>query len=267
MSWEPIESMSLYIKFLSIHLRSAMQYKASFFLSVLGQFLTSFSSFIAMYFLFLRFGGIGGYSFSDVLICYSTILFSFSVAECFFRGFDAFSSVISNGEFDRAMVRPRSPMFLVLCSRAEFARVGRLLQAICILIYALPASGIEWNGARALTLALMLTGGTAYFTALFIIYAGICFFTLEGLEFMNILTDGGRELGKYPLDVYGSRGILIFFTFAAPLACVQLYPFLYLTGCSTSPLYALLPLAGFIFLIPATAVWRLGVRHYKSTGS
>jgi len=112
----------------------------------------------------------------------------------------------------------------------------------------------------------MILGGTVIFGCLFIIYASICFFTLEGLEFMNILTDGAREYGKYPLDVYG-KGVLRFCTFIVPYALFQYYPFLFLTGRSDQELYMLLPIVGCLFLIPCYLLWRLGVRHYKSTGS
>ena len=63
-----------------------------------------------------------------------------------------------------------------------------------------------------LPLLMMLAGGVLLFGALFLLYAGICFFTLEGLEFMNIFTDGSREFGKYPVSVYG-EGMLKFYTF------------------------------------------------------
>lgn len=258
--------MKLYFKFFSIHLKSAMQYKASFFMLVTGQFLTSFSTFLAVYFLFSRFHSVDGFTFNEVLICYSSILLGYTSAECFMRGFDLFSSIISNGEFDRIMVRPRNEMYQVACSRIEFARIGRFLQAIAIMIYAIPTSGINWNAMTISVYFMMWIGGFAIFTGLFIVYAGFCFFTTEGLEFMNIFTDGGRTLSTYPLSIY-NRGVLIFFTFIVPLACVQYYPFLYLTGRSVSIFNAFLPLTGLLFLIPCYIFWKIGVRHYKSTGS
>ena len=48
---------------------------------------------------------------------------------------------------------------------------------------------------------------------------------------------------------------------------VQYYPFLYLTGRSGSLFYFLTPLIACLFLIPCFLLWRVGVRHYKSTGS
>ena len=112
----------------------------------------------------------------------------------------------------------------------------------------------------------MLVGGAALFSGIFLIYAALCFFTLDGLEFMNVLTDGAREYGKYPLAVYGKR-ILQFTTFVIPYALVQYYPLLYLLGREDSPVYILLPLLAFFFLLPCYGLWRIGVRHYKSSGS
>lgn len=258
--------MRLYLKYASIILRSQMQYKASFVMTSIGQFLTAFTTFLGMYFMFSRFNSVNGFSFSEVLLCYAVILTSFSLAECFVRGFDAFSGIISNGEFDRIMVRPRNEILQVLASRIEFTRIGRLLQAIAIFIYAIPVSGVVWSFDKIITVVLMIIGGFFTFSGLFIIYAGICFFTIEGLEFMNIFTDGGREFGKYPLSIYG-EGVLKFFTYIVPLALFQYYPFLYLIAKTDNVFYMLLPLAGILFLIPCLIFWKIGIRHYKSTGS
>jgi ABC-2 type transport system permease protein len=182
------------------------------------------------------------------------------------RGFGTFQRTISNGEFDRIMVRPRSEMFQVLAGKFEFSRIGLFIEAAAVFAYAIPMSGVVWTPTRVLTLIFMVLGGTALFSGLFIIFAAFCFFTTEGLEFMNILIYGGREFGGYPLSVYGNR-ILRFFTYIVPLACVQYYPLLYLLGRTTDIRYMAAPLCGFLFLIPCYIFWRFGVRHYKSTGS
>ena len=258
--------MKLYYKHLLVHLKSQMQYKSSFFLTIIGQFIVSFSAFLSVIFLMSRFHEVKGFTVNEVLLCFGVILISFSIAECFVRGFDTFSSTISNGEFDRIMVRPRNEMLLVLCSKIELSRIGRFTQAMCVFVYAVPASGINWTSGKLAVLALMLISGVTLFSGLFIIYASLCFFTIEGLEFMNIFTDGGKEFGAYPIGVYGKR-ILRFFTYIVPLAMVQYYPFLYLTGKTENIMCIFTPLASFVFLVPCCVLWRIGVRHYKSTGS
>jgi len=115
-------------------------------------------------------------------------------------------------------------------------------------------------------LALMLAGGVAVFAALFVLYAGLSFLTIEGLEFVNIFTDGSREFGKYPLSIYG-EGVLKFYTYVIPVALFQYYPLLYLTGRSDAAELMFLPLLGFVFLLPCYGFFRWGLRRYQSTGS
>ena len=258
--------MKLYFKYFSIHLKSVFQYKISFLLTTIGQFLVSFNVFLGVYFMFQRFHKIEGFTYSDVLLCFSIVLIEFSLAECFARGFDTFSSTISNGEFDRIMVRPRNEMFQVLGSKIEFTRIGRMLQAIIMFIYGVHNSNVTWSTEKVLTVIFMFIGGTAVFTGIFIIYAGFCFFTIEGLEFMNIFIDGAREYGKYPISIYGKR-VLQICTFLIPYSLIQYYPLLYLLDKSRNQGYILLPLLACIFLIPCYLFWKFGIRHYKSTGS
>lgn len=258
--------MRLYLQYLSIHLRSAMQHRVSFFLTAVGQVFMYCMSYFSIYFMLNRFHTIGGFSFQEISLCFSVILMSFSGAECFARGFDMFSSIISNGEFDRMMVRPRGAAFQVTASRFEFTRIGKFLQACGILIYAVISTGVSWTPSKILTVVFMIVSGVVVFSCLFVIYAALCFFTTEGLEFMNIFTNGGSDHGRYPFSVYG-RHVLRFFTYVVPLALVQYYPFLYITGRTDNRLYMFLPLAGMLFAVPSFLLWKIGLRHYKSTGS
>lgn len=258
--------MKLYLRFFSMNLKAAMQYRISFILTLLGQFLVSFNVFLGILFLFNRFHEVKGYRFSEAILCFSIVLMSFSIAEMFFRGFDTFSYTIGNGEFDRILLRPRSVIWQIVSGKIEFTRLGRIVQAIVMFIYGITVSGIEWNIQKELTLVLMILGGSVVFGCIFLIYASICFYTLEGLEFMNVLTDGAREYGKYPLDIYG-KGVLKFCTYLVPYTLFQYYPFLYLTGRSDHGWYGFLPILACLFVLPCYLLWKVGLRHYKSTGS
>lgn len=258
--------MKLYFRYISILIRGQMQYKSSFFLLLLGQFVGAFSTLLGVWFLMNRFHQVEGFTFHEVLLCFAVVLMAFSLAECIGRGFDTFSQIIGNGEFDRILLRPRSAVFQVLANKLDLTRLGRLVQATLVFIWILPRCGIVWNLQHIFLLAAMVLCGALVFGGLFVLYAGLCFFTLEGLEFINIFTDGGREFGQYPFAVYG-KPVLRFFTFVVPLALFQYYPLLYLTGRSTNPLYPWLPLVSLLFLLPCFFIWRVGVQHFRSTGS
>ncbi len=258
--------MRLYLKYVAIHLKSQMQYKTSFYMTIFGQFLVSFTVLLGLFFMMNRFNTVDGFTLPQVLLCFATVLMGFSLAECFARGFDLFPNMLSNGEFDRVLVRPRGIVFQVLAQKVEFARLGRVAQAILVFCYAIPTSGVVWSLDKIFTLMLMVFCGTCVFFGLFLVFAALTFFTTEGLEFMNMLTDGGREFGTYPFSIYGN-GILKFLTYIVPLALIQYYPLLYILGETRSVWYMLSPLAGLLFLIPAFGLWRFGLTRYKSTGS
>lgn len=260
--------MGLYFKYLSILFKSQLQYRTSFWLLTFGQFFIPFSVFAGLYFMFERFGQLQGWSFFETALCFAIIHMAFSLSECFARGFDAFSSLVAGGDFDRVLVRPRSTVVQVLGSKFEFTRFGRLLQSAIVLAWALYNLPIEWSVVKVITLLLMVTSGVLIFTGIYMLAATLCFWTIQGMEVANIFTDGGREMAQYPLNIY-QKWVTVFFTFIIPFGCVSYLPLLYILDKvhGSELLYMLMPLAGVLFLLPCILVWQLGVRHYRSTGS
>ena len=190
--------MRLYLKFLSIHLRSAMTYRASFFLSCLGHLLITTNVFLSVVFLLDRFEAVGGYTLPQLALCFAVILAATSLAECFGRGFDVFHQLLSDARFDRIMVRPRSLLFQVLCQDMKPTMLARLLQALVMLVWAAGSGAVAWTPVKGLVLALMILCGGAVFFGLFLVNAAICFFTLEHVEALNIFTDGPGSTASTP---------------------------------------------------------------------
>jgi ABC-2 type transport system permease protein len=258
--------MKLYLNYIVLNLKSQMQYKISFFLTTIGQFITAFTAFFGLYFIFSRVKAVDDFSYQQVLLCFAVVMMSFSIGEMLGGGLAAFPRMLGNGEFDRALVRPRNIILQVLMPNMDFARIGILIQAVIVLCYAIPISGITWTWDKILTFCLMILCGSALFFGLFLIYASCSFFTVEGLEFLNIFTYGGRQFGRYPFSVYGN-GVLKFLTFVIPLALVQYYPLLYLLDREQNALFIFLPVIAMLFLIPSYAFFRFGLSRYKSIGS
>jgi ABC-2 type transport system permease protein len=260
--------MKLYFKYMSILLKSQMEYRTSFILLSIGQFFVPFLVFISIFLFFQRFPNIAGWSLYEVALCYSVIHIAFSLSECFARGFDAFSSIVVSGDFDRILVRPRGTIIQVLGSKFEFTRIGRLAQSIIVLIFSLTNLTIVWNSYKAVTFILMIISGIFIFTGIFMLSASLCFWTIEGLEVMNIFTDGGREMSQYPLSIY-KDWVRKFFTFVIPFGTVNYLPLMFILDKvhGSSFIYMFTPLLGLLFLFPCVFIWNLGVKHYKSTGS
>lgn len=258
--------MKLYYRYFAIQLQSQMEHRRSFFLLFFLQALASALTFFTVFLLFDRFHQVDEFTLEQVMLCSALLTMSFSLAECVARGFDRFPRMLGNGTFDRILVRPRGEIFQVLATEIDLTRLGKLFSAVLLLLYALPRSGVHWHWDIILTIVLMVLSGTAIFISIFILYAALSFFTTEGLEVVNILTNGAHEFGAYPFSIYGKH-VLRFVTYIIPLALFQYYPLLYVLGLSKNRLYMVLPVIGMVFSIPCFLLWRVGVRRYRSTGS
>ena len=257
--------MRLYWKFAAIHLKSSMAYPAAFAVMVMGRLLLTVNGMLGIFFLLDRFGSIGGYELPEILLGYGVVLTASGLAECFGRGFDAFGKIVRQGMLDRLLVRPRGMVFQIICQDMRIAMFSSILMGVGMIAYGAAAMEIQWTFGKLLVLLLMVLSGGLIFFGMFLLYATLCFFTLEGLEVMNILTDGIREFSRYPFAVYG-KGVLWFLTCVVPMALVQYWPMQYLMNRGPA-WYGCLPVVALLFLLPCGLLWKFGLRHYCSSGS
>lgn len=260
------KNIRLYIKYISVTVKSIMQYKMSFLLMLIGRFLLAFNGFLAIYFLFSGFTQMKGYTYGDVLLCFSIMQMSFAIAECLGSGFKGFSGMVKRGEFDRMLLRPCSLILQVVGTRFEIGRLGPMITALITLIIGINKSQVSWGFSKWLTLSFMIIGGTFLFIGLFMLGACFCFFSIEDAGIMNVLTYGAKEHGKYPVDIYG-KGLMKFCTYVIPYALIQYYPLQYLLGRTDRWEYILFPFGIAIFMLFCYGLWVFGVRNYKSCGN
>jgi ABC-2 type transport system permease protein len=107
--------------------------------------------------MFQRFDSIAGWQFFEIVLCFSIIHMAFSTSECFVRGFDLFSGLIINGEFDRILIRPRGTVIQVIGSKFEFTRIGRFLQSIAVFIWAHFNLSIKWTITKGITISNVIS--------------------------------------------------------------------------------------------------------------
>ena len=264
--------LSLYLRLIGARIRAQMQYKVSFWMDLLGFGLVTGLEFATIAILYGRFQSIGGWSIAEVALLYGMVSVAFSLAEMFSRGFDApFERMMQQGTFDTVLIRPLGSFFMVLASEFQLMRLGRTAQGLLVLGYALAVLPIAWTPAKLLLLPLTLLSGTAIYTALIVIGATICFWTIKTPEVINAFTYGGEDASSYPLSIYNGW-IRSIFLFVIPIAFANYPTALYLLGRTDPfglPAWAawLAPLAAALFCAIALAFWRLGVSKYQSAGS
>ena len=266
-----MNSISLYFKLVRMSVASQMQYRASFAIMSIGMALVTVIEFGGIWVLFDRFGSLQQWTLAEVGLFYGIIHCSFAISEAFGRGFDIFHRYILRGDFDRLLLRPRSTVLQVLGQDLQLMRIGRLAQALAILLWSAWVVGVEWTLLKVSVLLLAIGGGFLLFIGIMIVQATVSFWTIQGLEFMNSFTNGGVYMAQHPLSIFDGW-LRNFFLFVIPLGCVNYFPVLFITGkediFGTTPLFqALAPLAGVVFLLVSLRVWKFGLLRYQSTGS
>lgn len=262
----------LYGRLVSQSIRAQLQYRWSFVLMAVGNLVTSGVEALGIWALFERFGMLGGWQLAHVAFLYGLVNAAFAVAEALARGFDVFGKeFVKTGDFDRVLLRPRSTVLQLAGYEFQLHRVGRLLQGLVVLGWAIWVLPIDWAPWKPVLLAFAFISAMVFFYALFVLQAALSFWATESLEIMNTLTYGGTETAQYPMTIY-RPWFRRFFTYVVPLACVIYFPSVAIFGIDdplgTSRTFQVLaPLAGFLFLGAALAFWRVGIRHYTSTGS
>ena len=184
--------MKVYFKTILMLIKMQLEYRKAFIVSVIGSFLITFLLTISVYFLFEEFEQIGNWTFYEVAFLFGMVFLNFSISEMFLRGLDHFENIIKNGEFDRILIRPQNALMQSTCTEFDLSKIGRILQCLIVIGISLTNLNIEWNLYRILVFVLMNIGCFIIFLGIFILKASFCFWTIEGLEFMNILSEGGK---------------------------------------------------------------------------
>ena len=136
-----------------------------------------------------------------------------------------------------------------------------------IMIYSLVSANIAWTFVKVLTVVMMFVCSIVIYAGMFLLFSSVSIFTVDGIEFMNIVTNGGRDLAEYPINIYGEFFRKVF-TYIIPLGCVNYLPLLFLLDRSGATIFnALCPLFGLVFFVVCLFVFNWALTKYKSTGS
>lgn len=259
------DAFAMYWRYVRISIRAQLVYRATFVMKAIGHLLVTAIEFFGIWALFSRFGTLGGWTLREVGLIYGAIDIAFALADATGRGFDKFGTILKAGDFDRMLLRPRSPILQLLGYELQLMRIGRLSQGLVVLIWA--STAIAWTPATVALLAFSIAGSTCLFVGLVVLQATSAFWTIETLEVWNAFTYGGNYAAQYPMAIYRTW-FRRFFTAIVPLALTSYYPARVILGRDALGVWGVVgPLAGAGFLVVALGFFRLGVRHHASTGT
>jgi ABC-2 type transport system permease protein len=265
-----VDAVVVWSRLVGAGIRSQLQYRTSFALDFVGSFLIAFVDFLAVLVIFHNTPRLGEWTVHEVAFLYALSSICFALTDLAIGHLDLFPQLIRDGNFDIALVRPRGTLLQVVASDFQLRRLGKAAQGAIVLVYALTGLHIDWTAGRVALLLVSIPAGVVIFASVWIVFACIAFWTVDGGEFTNAFTYGGNFLAQYPIDIYGTwlRRLL---AYLIPLAFVCYFPALYILD-KDDPLglprvlQFLSPLVAVAGVVVAGSVWRFAVRRYRSAG-
>lgn len=262
--------MQVYLKMILASIASRIEYRASFFIflfTILAFYLAQILTIIAIIY---RFQSIGGWSMGEMAFLYSLLVLSQGIVACSMGGLLEVSDLIRTGNFDRALVRPLSPLLQVIANGFDLTGVVHISLGVLAVVVANRFVKIDWTFTKVLILMLVVLGGSAILASIRIMIAAVAFWAIKTDSLAHLLVFSSREFLLYPVNIY-SLPVRILLTFIFPLAFINFYPAHLFLQKDASTLfhpwfiYGTFPV-GIFMLIVSILLWKYGQKHYESAG-
>ncbi len=266
-----MNTIKLYLRSMAMLIRCQLEYPVSFLLQTAAQFVMEGSEMLAVILIVDRFGSVGRWEAGDLFFFFGMMSVTFYLTEIFGRGITGhFPYLIRTGGMDTILTRPRGILTQVLCSAADPRRITCVGIGTVSLVIGSRLAQIRWTALKAAAMAEAVLLGGVLILGLFLIEAIFVIYSVKSVELVNALTYGGRSACEYPVDIF-PRPLRILFTAVAPFALVLHVPSAYILD---KPLYGwpawtafACPLTGAVFFAAIYGLFRIALRHYRSTGS
>jgi ABC-2 type transport system permease protein len=260
-----------YGRLAAAQVRSQAQYRTSFLLDLAGSTLFGVIDLVTVAAMFRVTPALGGFTFREVLLMVGLSTAAFALADIAVGNITKLRFYVRTGLLDTMLVRPLST--LAQLAAIDFAprRVGRVVLGAVTVAIAARAAHVPAMPATVTLLVVAPLAGAVIFGAVIVGTAIVAFWWIESGEFASSFTNGGRDFTSYPTNVYGGL-IRRLFAYLLGFAFVAYYPALAVLH-RPDPLGGpgwlgwLSPLVALASAAVAAAMWRFGVRHYRSTGS
>ncbi|MFD0269273.1 ABC transporter permease [Streptomyces sp. NPDC127106] len=268
LAWEGLRGFGLIV---AMWIRSTMAYRASFVLSTVGNAAITLLDFVAIFLMFSHVDALGGFTLPEIALLYGASSASLGLADLLLGNLERIGLRIRDGSLDSMLVRPVPVLAQAAADRFALRRLGRVVQGLGVMAWAVAVLDVEWTPAKVLLLPVMVVSGAAIFGAVMVAGAAFQFVAGDAAEVQNAFTYGGTTMLQYPPTIF-AKDLLRGVTFLVPLAFVNWLPALYVLG-RPDPLGLpgwlafMSPVVASAVSVPAVLAWRAGLRTYRSTGS
>jgi len=253
--------------YLNQFIQSRLSYRADFVIDIFAV-LTALS--VHMVFLgvvYSKVQSLQGWTFQQLLFIYGFSLVPLGIFNVISTNLWEFSDgYLIEGRFDRVLLRPVNPLFQVLFESLNLASLGEVVIGFIVLAGAGAALGIVPAPLDVILFPILILSAAAVYLGVFLLMTSLSFWFEDrlgiGAPIYNVI-----RFARYPVNIFHPivRAII---SWVVPFAFAAFYPashFLreheYRWFAAMTPLVALVVLSG------AMAMFTMGTKRYRSTGS
>jgi ABC-2 type transport system permease protein len=213
----------LYVWHMKLNVSKSMIYRFDF---ISGIFISIFISGIAPFMQYLYFTqtrGYPGWTLDQILLFQGLLLLWFGIRDVMFgdiRGI--IMDLVWKGDFDRLLLKPYSPIGVLLCSGFQLNGVGSCLAGLLVTITAFLRLDVSIGLWTFPLLALMLVCGLMLYMAITITFAAIVIMLVQ-MGRIGEMIEKIMDFGTYPLNIF-PLGIRILMVTVLPFAVWTYYP-------------------------------------------
>ena len=257
----------VYARLLSQHIKATLEYQANFVIMIVAAVISQVLGLASLWVIYQNIPSIQGWSFWAAASIYALVFLTEGVVSLFFEGVWHLSTTVNEGNFDRYLLRPISPIVQVLGSAVGLHGLGNIVLGGAILGQALQQMQIEWSIAKVGFALVLLLSAIVINLSINLAASSLAFWSEgSGLSFM-LMVHNISNFARYPITIY-SLSVKLLITVIFPYAFISFFPAAYLAQqkpWSTISLFT--PLVAIYAAIASITIFNLGLKRYKSVGN
>lgn len=254
----------LYVWNMKLGVQRMMAYRFDFILSLLISILFSGIGPYLHYLYFIEASGYPGWTLNEILLFQGLLLLWFGIRDLLFGNIQEYvMKLIRTGDFDRLLVKPYSPIGVLLVSGFSLSSIGPCVTGIFILSMAWHRLNLIFSWKMAGLLVVMFAAGLILFLAITILFSAVTIMLIQtrGIELII-----NRLLGfaDYPVNIFPSAISSILVTLL-PIAVWTFYPAQILLDRSDSGMWIAAGSSVILFWL-SLQCWKRCLYQYTSAG-
>lgn len=256
----------IYGLFFRQYLKGLMEYRVDFLIGMFAFLMSQGAGLLFLYLIFQNVPTLSGFAVEEILLMYGIGLIPKGIDHLFFDNIWLLPRTIIQGQMDRYLLRPISPLYVFLIERFQPDAFGELVLGTILTSVSISRLALNVGFFQVLGLLGVILVGVFVFTSLKLLTASTSFWLKNAYPLMQI-TYNISDFTKYPLSIF-PRAIRFLMTAVIPFALVSYYPALFLLGrLPFWQMFGALVLVTSLFSFLGYSMWNRGLKHYESTGS